>query len=183
MRDREVEITRRERHILILLCDGATNEQMAHGLGISSETVAKYLTTTRRKLRARNRTELASVALRGNLADLDPNMRPVTVEAEWGGRDELTSLTPRYLGAEAYRRYPRFRQLLDRPYSDWFPDWRERFAPLIAGISEVRETEGSVWVHGIRFVTPGTDHEWEWSARLEMVNRSHYLFRIDTPLP
>lgn len=179
----EIALTLRERHVLILLCDGATNEQIAHGLGISTETVAKHLTTIRRKLQTRNRTELAAVALRRNLVDLDPDMRPVTVEAEWDGGGRPVSLTPRYLGAEAYRRYPRFRQLLDRPYSALFPDWEERFAPLIVGVMEARKTGGIVSVEGVRFVTPGTDHEWEWSTRLEMVNESYFLFTILTPLP
>lgn len=177
------EISARERHVLLLLCDGATNDQIGHGLGISPETVAKHLATLRRKLRVQNRTEVAALALRRDIVDGEPDMRPVTVEAEWGKGDEVMELTPRYLGAEAYRRYPRFRQMLDRPYSIWFPNWRERFGPLIGAIQEASVTGEIVPVEGVRFLTPGTTDEWEWSAELETVNRSHYIFRILTPLP
>lgn len=182
-RDPADGITTRERHILLLLCDGATNDQIAHGLGISAETVAKHLTTLRRKLRVRNRTEVAALAIRREIVDGDPDMRPVSVEAEWGEGDQIIEPTPRYLGAEAYRRYPRFRKLLDRPYSVWFPDWRDRFAPLIEAVRKASATGEVIPVEGVRFVTPGTTDEWEWSAELEMVNRSHYIFRILTPLP
>lgn len=178
-------VTARERQVLLLLCDGASNAQIAHAFGISPETVAKHITSLKHKLDARNRSEAVAIAIRRGIAEADPEMRPVVIEVVWrdGGRNEVEDLLPRYLGAEAYRRYSGFRQILDRPYPDWLPDWYERFSPLIDAISRAQGTDDWIEVDGVRFVIPGTEREFLWSALLQQVNGSRYVFRIQTPLP
>lgn len=178
-------LTIRERQTLMLLCDGASNAQIAHGFGISSETVAKHVTSLKHKLDARNRAEAVAVAIRRGVAELDPEMRPVAIEVVWGdeGGNEIRDLIPRYLGAEAYRRYPGFRQILDRPYSDWLPDWEERFSPLIEAIFRAQGSSDWVQVDGVRIIIPGTTREFRWSALLQQVSDSRFVFTVQTPLP
>lgn len=54
-------LTSRQREILILVADGATNQQIAHELGISRRTVENHLYTAYRQLDVSNRTAATTV--------------------------------------------------------------------------------------------------------------------------
>jgi DNA-binding NarL/FixJ family response regulator len=53
--------------VLRLVCDGATNRQIARALGISERTAGVHVSNILPKLRARNRAEAIAVAHRGGL--------------------------------------------------------------------------------------------------------------------
>lgn len=61
------ELTTREREVLTLLVDGATNDQIAAGLFITEKTVKTHLSGVFRKLGVSNRTQAATKALREGL--------------------------------------------------------------------------------------------------------------------
>jgi two-component system, NarL family, response regulator len=67
------ELTRRERQVLELVADGASNQEVADTLHISERTVAVFMSSILGKLGARSRTEAVSIATYRGL--LDPVQR------------------------------------------------------------------------------------------------------------
>jgi DNA-binding NarL/FixJ family response regulator len=67
------QLTRREREVLELVADGASNREVSVTLGISERTVGLFMSSILGKLGARGRTEAASIALRRGLL---PSRRP-----------------------------------------------------------------------------------------------------------
>lgn len=63
----EPELTRRERQVLTLLAEGASNRETAERMGIAERTVAIYVSSILGKLDARSRTEAVVVAVRRGL--------------------------------------------------------------------------------------------------------------------
>jgi NarL family two-component system response regulator LiaR len=61
-------LTLQEMRVLELLARGLTNQQIASELGLGVATVKTHVYNLMRKLRVRNRTEAASVAMRNGLA-------------------------------------------------------------------------------------------------------------------
>lgn len=59
-----VVLTPRELSVLNLLAEGHNNESISHQLGISANTVKKYVTIILRSFRCSNRTEVAITVLR-----------------------------------------------------------------------------------------------------------------------
>jgi DNA-binding NarL/FixJ family response regulator len=57
-----IELSAREREVLLLMSTGATNREIAETLHVSAETVKKHAATLYRKLGVRNRTEAAQLA-------------------------------------------------------------------------------------------------------------------------
>jgi DNA-binding CsgD family transcriptional regulator len=57
-------LTRREQEVLALVCDGATNRQIARRLGISERTAGVHVSHILAKLHARNRAEAIAIAHR-----------------------------------------------------------------------------------------------------------------------
>ncbi len=57
-------LTARQHQILTALCDGASNKQIGHALGIMEGTVKIHLKTIFRVLGVKNRTQAAMMALR-----------------------------------------------------------------------------------------------------------------------
>ncbi len=67
------ELTEREEDILRLLAQGASNQEIAHSLGVSEKTVRNRLSEIFSKLRLNNRTQAALYALREGIATLQDN--------------------------------------------------------------------------------------------------------------
>lgn len=63
----EVQLTSRERQVLTLLSDGATNKEIAASLEISYETVKEHVQNVLRKLGVMDRTQAAVWAARNGL--------------------------------------------------------------------------------------------------------------------
>ncbi len=68
-------LTRREREVLGLLAEGNSNRQIADTLCISQATVATHVRNLLGKTGARNRTEVAALALRSGLSRPDSHRR------------------------------------------------------------------------------------------------------------
>lgn len=69
-------ITARELDVLRHAANGATNQSIAHHLGIGSEAVASRMQSAFRKLRVGDRAQAVAVALRLGLLDLDDVVVP-----------------------------------------------------------------------------------------------------------
>ncbi len=70
-RAHHADLTEREVQILRLLAQGATNQEIADGLGISEKTVRNRLSEIFSKLHLNNRTQAALYAIREGLADIE----------------------------------------------------------------------------------------------------------------
>ncbi|WP_036482872.1 DNA-binding response regulator [Myxosarcina sp. GI1] len=62
-----LELTQREREVLILLMDGHSNPEIGNQLHLSPRTIEKYVSSLLRKTGRNNRVELIRYALQGNL--------------------------------------------------------------------------------------------------------------------
>lgn len=181
--EEEWGLTHRERQVLLLVADGATSDQIAHALGLKSDTADQHINSARRKLGARNRIELAALAVRDGLVVADAAVRPVVWEVAWSADQVASSVTPRYLGRAAIRRFPGMLSMLDRPFSDWMPDWEERLAPVLDPLPSLEIGSPPVQIAGARIIIPDTGLEFEWSAQVEAAGNDRYLLEISTPLP
>lgn len=175
-------LTRRERQVLLLLVDGATSAQIAHAMGIKEDTVNQHLNAARGKLGAQNRIELAALALRKEVVQLQEHTRVLVWEVSWTEPDEVGEAFLRYQPREAVRRYPEFRDWLDRSYSEFLPDWRNQFAPVIEAIEKSRHSDYPVGFKGeVEMPQPAGRVSFEGSV--EPLSESHFLLLLDSPLP
>jgi DNA-binding NarL/FixJ family response regulator len=72
-----VDLSEREREVLILLAWGNSNKEIAGELDLSTKTVETYRVRISEKLGLRSRTELVRYALRqGWLSEANPSVRP-----------------------------------------------------------------------------------------------------------
>ena len=67
----EDELTDREREVLRLVADGATNREIASSLYVSENTVSFHMKNILGKLHLKNRAQAAAFAIRAGLADDD----------------------------------------------------------------------------------------------------------------
>ena len=73
----EDELTDREREVLRLVADGATNREIGSQLYISENTVSFHMKNILAKLHLKNRAQAAAFAIRAGLADdVDPEAEP-----------------------------------------------------------------------------------------------------------
>jgi DNA-binding CsgD family transcriptional regulator len=63
-------LTGREREVVTLLAQGMTAKEVAAALSISPNTVEKHVETVMIKLRARNRLQMALIAVANGLIDI-----------------------------------------------------------------------------------------------------------------
>lgn len=70
-----VHLSPREREILELVAQGASNKEIAFRLNISQQTVKNHMTAVLRKLRVEDRTQAAVTALRNGWVRLDSQIR------------------------------------------------------------------------------------------------------------
>jgi two-component system response regulator NreC len=64
---RKPKLSSREREILILLCEGHSNKQIAEALNLSTRTVEAYRARLMRKLRLQSLPELVRYAVRSGI--------------------------------------------------------------------------------------------------------------------
>ena len=179
------ELSRRERQILVLLCDGATTAQIAFAFGLAPATVEKQILSARRKLRVANRVELVAYAFRHEVLPIAGKSRPGVVEIVEDDRGETTDFRFRYVSGDGYRDVPVTNHLaLNRAASDWAgPSWNEDLEPLLRALGETRE--GPEWVpfENATTVLAETGDAYEWSGSVSEVNKGRFLVVVDTPLP
>ena len=70
------ELTERERHILAMVGDGATNLEIARALSLAEATVKNTMTTIMQKMQVRNRVEAAVLASRRTQPPVDRSSLP-----------------------------------------------------------------------------------------------------------
>lgn len=68
--DEDYELTKREKEVLKLVCDGLYNKEIADKLGISEKTVKNHVSNILRKFGVFDRTQAVIHAIRNNLLDL-----------------------------------------------------------------------------------------------------------------
>lgn len=73
------QLTRRERQVLLLVCRGMANKEIARELDITAKTVEYHITNILGKLGAANRTQAVVIALEQALLNgADLQGRPAT---------------------------------------------------------------------------------------------------------
>ncbi|MFM9077667.1 MAG: response regulator transcription factor [Solirubrobacterales bacterium] len=180
--EEEWGLTRRERQALLLLADGATSAQIAHAMGLKSDTVDQYVNSARRKLGAQNRIELVSYAVRKGILEIDGTTRLVVWEVVWAGPDEVEELILRYQPRDMVRRYPEFRDRTDRAYSDLIPDWRTQLAPSIEALIRSRGSDDPVRFEG-EVDAPQPAGRIRFDGSVEPLGESRFLLQLDSSLP
>lgn len=74
-----LELSDREREVLVELVNGSRNEQIANNLFVSVKTVKSHLGSIFRKLEVSNRTEAVSKAIRDGLVPVPPDGKSVAI--------------------------------------------------------------------------------------------------------
>lgn len=72
---RFVDLTPREEQILRFVCEGQSNKEIGHNVGLTEKTVKHYMTNILQKLHARNRVEAALIA-RERFEPIDISRQP-----------------------------------------------------------------------------------------------------------
>ncbi len=67
-------LTRAERRIVALTCEGLTNPEIGERLSVSPRTVQRHLYEVFRKVGVSSRTQLVAEAVRRDLASASPQM-------------------------------------------------------------------------------------------------------------
>lgn len=170
-------LTRRENQVLLLVVDGATNAQIAHGFGLSADTISQHLGSIRQKLDVANRTELAAFALRKGLVDGRDEARPATIEVEWGQGDEVLDIRFRYLTAEGERRAPETQKaMLDASFAGFQgPDWTTSASSLVEALQAARHTDEAIRFSGAAGRLEETGGDFSWAGSISRISDSHYL--------
>lgn len=68
--DEDYELTKREKEVLKLVCDGLYNKEIADRLGISEKTVKNHVSSILRKFGVFDRTQAVIYAVRNSILDL-----------------------------------------------------------------------------------------------------------------
>jgi len=68
-------LSNREMDILNLMVQGISNGGIAHTLGLSQQTVKNHVTSILRKMKAKNRTQAALLALKRNLVQVETHFK------------------------------------------------------------------------------------------------------------
>ncbi len=71
-------LTARQVEILALVAEGATDKEIAVGLGLSVASVSQYMKKIRERLGAYSRAHAVALALRQGILDSDPRRREAT---------------------------------------------------------------------------------------------------------
>lgn len=135
-------LSEREQEVLWLVADGATNAQIAYGLGIVEKTVQKHVASIKHKLGASTRAQVVSLALRDGIPDA-AMMRERTIihQAIRDDAGEVVDSTIRYISHDSVHSLPGIERVLGTPVSGWYAGWTGEltFKLFVSAIKTGRE--------------------------------------------
>lgn len=139
-------LTSRQEDTLRLLCDGATNQQIAIALGISEPTVQKHISSIKGRLGATTRAQVVAIALqRRDLALRVGRARLYVHQAIRTDAGEIADTRLVYISHETQRQQPQIIAFLGQAMSEWYPDYpaSDLFAILVEAIEtgDLQRTE------------------------------------------
>jgi DNA-binding CsgD family transcriptional regulator len=177
--------TPRERQVLLLLCDGATTDQIAHALAIAPATVDQHLSNLRNRLGIKNRVELAAFATRNGLCSRDEHVRPGAFELMRSEDGTVVDLIFRYVSGDGDRQVPVTNRLaLDTPAREWAgEDWRCGLDPLLGAADRAATSGGAARFDDARVVLADCGSEYIWSGWVEALPNRRFMIGVTTTSP
>jgi DNA-binding CsgD family transcriptional regulator len=132
-------LTPRQEDTLRLLCDGATNQQIANALGISEPTVQKHIASIKERLGAATRAQAVALALqRPEFAERVVSERLYVHQAIRVGTGPIADTRLVYVSHETRTQQPEIVPQIGQSMSSWYPDYTR--SELFAMIAEAIET-------------------------------------------
>lgn len=130
-------LTTRQEDTLRLLCDGATNQQIAAALGISEPTVQKHIASIKERLGAATRAQVVAIALqRRDLALRIGTERLYVHQAIRTASGEIADTRLLYISHQTRHQQPEMIPRLGTAMGEWYPDYQssDLFAILVEAI-------------------------------------------------
>lgn len=179
------DLSQRETQVLIFLGDGATSDQIAHALGIASDTVNHHIAKIRSKFAARNRIEAVALALRSDSIPINDGERPSVVEVQWAEDGSVGDLIVRYGAGDSVRGAPKsMARVLDSSVTVWAGEnWRDDLAPLIAALEGARATGRRTQFQGVKVELDETGEEMVSLGWVEPMGEDRFLAIDSAPIP
>lgn len=136
-------LTSRQEDTLRLLCDGATNQQIAIALGISEPTVQKHIASIKERLGATTRAQAVALALqRREFATRVGSEWLYVHQAIRADDARITDTRLIYVSHETRRRQPELATHLGKAMTAWYPDYaRSELFTLLAQAIETGEVQ------------------------------------------
>lgn len=132
-------LTARQEDTLRLVCDGATNQQIAIALGISEPTVQKHIAAIKERLGASTRAQVVALALqREDLARRIGHERLYVHQAIRNAEGRIVDTRLVYISHETQSQQPQIVPYVGQPMSAWFPEYED--SDLLALLAMAIET-------------------------------------------
>ncbi len=145
-------LTARQRETLRLLCDGATNQQIALALGVSDPTVQKHIVGIKERLGAATRAQVVALALQHD--DLAQRVGDERIYVHQAIRDPMGRIVDSrllYASQAAQRETPEIVPHVGHPVGRWYPRYAQ--SPLLALIVRAIDSTRSTYADRV-LVTP-----------------------------
>lgn len=146
-------LTPRQRDTLRLLCDGATNQQIALALGVSDPTVQKHIVGIKERLGAATRAEVVVLALQqDDLARRIGSERLHVHEAIRDAAHVIVDTRLLYVSHATRREVPEIIPRVGQPMGSWCPDYAR--SPLLALIARAIESARPAYADRVPVAPP-----------------------------
>ncbi len=135
----QFSLTARQEDTLRLVCDGATNREIAIALGISEPTVQKHIAAIKDRLGASTRAQVVALALqREDLAQRIGHERLYVHQAIRNAEGRIVDTRLVYISHETQSQQPQIAPYVGQPMSAWFPEYEN--SDLLALLATAIET-------------------------------------------
>lgn len=174
-------LTPRQRDTLRLLCDGATNQQIALALGVSDPTVQKHIVGIKERLGAATRAQVVALALQqDDLARRIGSERLYVHEAIRDAARMIVDTRLLYVSHATRREMPEIIPHVGQRMGSWYPDYAR--SPLLALIARAVDSGRSAYADRILVAPPWGRPGYEIDAYVTPIGPERAMFIGRVPI-
>ncbi|MGA0121940.1 MAG: LuxR C-terminal-related transcriptional regulator [Gaiellales bacterium] len=177
-------LTGRQRDTVRLLCDGATNQQIAIALGVSDPTVQKHVVGIKERIGAANRAQVVALMLqREDFARRAGSERLHVHQVIRNARGEIVDTRLLYVDHATRRDAPAIISRMGQRVGSWSPDHSR--SPLLALIGRAVDSGRPAYADRVAVGRQwgGHSHEIDTLAKPVGADRAMYIGRLPIASP